>query len=361
MSEASIYSETQTETHDLESIVKNLLIVLSKKERYIIIKRFGIKKERETLERIGNYFQITRERVRQLEKNALNKLQRHFSHTDLGIINKTALRLLQDHGGLYQEDLLINQLLSKMNIKITPNNFAFIRLSLSLENEIVKEFNTLRFRPYFRFSRISNDLIDAICEKIAIELNKQKKPANISDLNMSILQKLASRFGFDAKLITAVLEIDKRIIFINNNTQVGLFEWRNINPRTIRDKASFILKEKCIPLHFLEIAHNIIEKKFDNKKINIQAVHNELIRNKEFVLIGRGIYALKEWGYQEGTVKDIIKNILAINQSLTQEEIISEVLRQRKVKKVTILLNLKNKPEFERIGRKIYKLKNAPV
>ena len=100
----------------------------------------------------------------------------------------------------------------------------------------------------------------------------------------------------------------------------------------------------------------LIKLKFDNKRINLQAVHNELIRHDQFVLIGRGIYALKEWGYVEGTVADIIKDVLKDGKAKSQDAIIKEVLKQRQVKKITIILNLKNKPMFERIGREQYKL-----
>ena len=95
---------------------------------------------------------------------------------------------------------------------------------------------------------------------------------------------------------------------------------------------------------------------FDSKTINTQAVHNELIRHNGFVLIGRGIYALSEWGYSEGTVSDVIVEILRERGELKRDEIIAEVLKRRQVKKITIQLNLKNKPMFQRVGRDVYKL-----
>jgi hypothetical protein len=67
------------------------------------------------------------------------------------------------------------------------------------------------------------------------------------------------------------------------------------------------------------------------------------------VLIGRGIYALSEWGYFEGTIKDVLKDILEKSRTpLDKEEILSEVLKVRKVKKNTVLINLNNEHMFER-------------
>ena len=51
------------------------------------------------------------------------------------------------------------------------------------------------------------------------------------------------------------------------------------------------------PMHFIEIANAISSFGFDNRPVTIQAVHNDLIRYPEFVLVGRGMYALREWGY----------------------------------------------------------------
>ena len=98
---------------------------------------------------------------------------------------------------------------------------------------------------------------------------------------------------------------------------------------------------------------------FDNRSVNLQAVHNELIRHDQFVLIGRGIYALSEWGYEKGTVEHVIERILNKKKELSQEEIVDQVLKQRQVKKITVVLVLKNSGKFERIGRKRYKIKKA--
>jgi hypothetical protein len=76
-------------------------------------------------------------------------------------------------------------------------------------------------------------------------------------------------------------------------------------------------------------------------------VHNELIKDSRFVLIGRGIYAMREWGYQEGTIKNVIKDILSKSEKpLGKEEILEKVMKIRKVKKATVMINLNNKREF---------------
>ena len=78
-------------------------------------------------------------------------------------------------------------------------------------------------------------------------------------------------------------------------------------------------------------------------------MHNELIKDARFVLIGRGIYALKSWGYQKGVVADIIEEILRkAGTPLAREQIIERVMKQRMVKKNTIIVGLSNKQKFQK-------------
>ena len=98
----------------------------------------------------------------------------------------------------------------------------------------------------------------------------------------------------------------------------------------------------------------IREAAFDHKNVTVQAVHNELIRYPQFVLVGRGLYALKEWGYEPGTVADVIERILTEKGPLSKREIIAEVAKQRTVKVGTISLNLQKMPYFVRVGRAVY-------
>ena len=107
----------------------------------------------------------------------------------------------------------------------------------------------------------------------------------------------------------------------------------------------------------MQIAECISKSGFDNRSVNLQAVHNELIRHDNFVLIGRGIYALSEWGYERGTVAEVIEKILAEKGELAQDQIVDLVLKRREVKKITIVLALKNNKQFVRVGRKQYRLK----
>ncbi|MFZ1600625.1 MAG: hypothetical protein WAT31_04585, partial [Candidatus Saccharimonas aalborgensis] len=137
----------------------------------------------------------------------------------------------------------------------------------------------------------------------------------------------------------------------------GLVKWPTVNPKNIRDKIYVILADGGKPLHFSDIAKTIKQSDFKRKDVTTQAIHNELIKDKRFVLIGRGIYALDEWGYSKGTVSDIITKVLKkAGEPLHRDEIVKRVLKSRQVKETTILLNLQSKSEFKRVAKATYTL-----
>ena len=153
----------------------------------------------------------------------------------------------------------------------------------------------------------------------------------------------------------ALARVSKHLATLNG--QWGLIKWPLVNPKNIRDKIYVILKENGHHMHFNEISEAIKLSDFKRKNVTTQAIHNELIKDKRFVLIGRGIYALKEWGYEKGTVADIIREVLReANQPLHRDEIVKRVLKSRFVKETTILLNLQGKPQFKRVAKATYDL-----
>ena len=85
-------SETIEKVQDL---INGLMIVLSDKEKFIIENRFSLNdKPKLTLENIGQHFSVTRERIRQIEKNALKKLERNVNNTPLFVVTQLALETL---------------------------------------------------------------------------------------------------------------------------------------------------------------------------------------------------------------------------------------------------------------------------
>ncbi len=318
------------------------------REREIISRRFGLFERRETLEQIGELLGITRERVRQLEKAVVQKLrQAGQQHKLLGIDNFQTLvmPILNKTGKVIRVSDLTNQLVNSQDrteqsriaflcdlcpdlIVITDddNNYASVASSKSFTEKSLKE--------------ASADVVKAI--------TKIGEPKHI--------EYIAGQAGIkDIIQAEALASTSKHLAKLNE--QWGLIKWPLVNPKNIRDKIYVILSQKGRHMHFNEIAEAIKQSDFKRKNVTTQAIHNELIKDKRFVLIGRGIYALKEWGYEKGTVADIISEVLReAKEPLHRDEIVKRVLKSRFVKETTILLNLQGKPQFRRVAKATYAL-----
>jgi len=340
---------------NLAEIIEEMFMVLTTKEKDVIVQRFSLdNKPKRTLESIGQKFSVTRERIRQIEKIALSKLKRTVQTTRLHLVNQIADKVIAENGGVVLESKLVSKILTAIMSDSSVDGHI-VKLALSINQGVVKTEKTNLLKPFWRLKDVSMADINSIISAGIKILKKKSDVMGSQKLVSDIKQMLGSKVeNYIDPMIVSCLEVDKRIKSVEDG--FGLMSWRHINPRSIRDKAYIVLKNEKKPLHFVEIANKISEAGFDKKVVTTQAVHNELIRYEQFVLVGRGLYALKELGYQKGTVADVIENLLKKKSPLTKQEIIEGVLKQRHVKKGTISLNLQKNPQFVRVGRAVYKL-----
>jgi len=340
---------------NLADVIEEMFMVLTTKEKDVIVQRFSLdNKPKRTLESIGQKFSVTRERIRQIEKIALGKLRRTVQTTRLSVVNEIADKVIRENGGVLLERKLVSEILNLIRSKYDVDSHI-ICLALNINLNINKIEKTNLYEPFWCLKEIDLALVSSVISSGMAILKMKGEVMDDSKLVTQVRQNLGDKLGDQTDpMIISSLEVDKRLKRTDGG--FGLMTWRHINPRSIRDKAYIILKEEKKPLHFVEIANKIAEAAFDKKVVTVQAVHNELIRYDQFVLVGRGLYALKELGYERGTVAEVIGELLKKKSPMTKQEIIEGVLKQRHVKKGTISLNLQKNPQFVRIGRAVYKL-----
>lgn len=321
------------------------------REREIIARRFGLFDRRETLEQIGEILGITRERVRQLEKSVVARLKVQAENNELeqiAQIEEALLSYLHDHGTVARVQEVSANVTSE-NSRTDQSRIAFLAIlcpQLTVLEDDDRYYYAIGIKKVRDAATLQQDVttIVSVIEKIG-------KPATITEIaktsNISETAQAASLASISKKLATL-------------NGQWGLVKWPTVNPKNIRDKIYVILKENGKHMHFNDIADSIKKSDFKRKDVTTQAIHNELIKDKRFVLIGRGIYALKEWGYKKGTVADIISQVLReAGEPLHRDEIVKRVLKSRFVKETTILLNLQGKSQFKRVAKATYELDEA--
>ncbi|MFA5791515.1 MAG: winged helix-turn-helix domain-containing protein [Candidatus Paceibacterota bacterium] len=137
----------------------------------------------------------------------------------------------------------------------------------------------------------------------------------------------------------------------------GLGEWGkatspNIRTRGVKDYAFLVMRRHGTPLHFKEVA-DAISKTF-GKKTHYATCHNELIKDSRFVLVGRGMYALSEWGYKAGIARVVIEDILKKEGPLSKDDVVAKVMKERYFKKNTVLVNLANPKYFKKNKNGLY-------
>ena len=344
MTQATATTQLQT-----EKLVNEVLSTIDReREREIVARRFGLFDRKETLEQIGEMLGITRERVRQLEKSVVTKLRTASEQGTLPHIAEfqaQVLEILNDSGEVSRVSQLTAKLTDEAN-REEQARVAFLS-QLSPELAVVQEDDNYYYSVSIK-SEYDEKALKAKVASLIESIKKIGEPKSIEDI-----AKAASIA--DSKQAAALASTSKALATLNGRW--GLVKWPMVNPKNIRDKIYVILKENGKQMHFNEISAAIKDSDFKRKDVTTQAIHNELIKDKRFVLIGRGIYALKEWGYEKGTVADVIADVLRdAGEPLHRDEIVKRVLQSRFVKETTILLNLQGKPQFKRVAKATYTL-----
>ncbi len=374
-------------------ILDNIFSNLREKEREVISQRFGLNKNNKvTLEAIGKSYNLTRERIRQIENSAINKIRKHDEFNKyLSNLKHVINGLLEEHGGIIERQYLIDNLSylsflagaeQKRDLEVLRNHYDFILTKLLADEfDYVKENGHYHNLWKLKFVEINH--LEDILKDMLNKLEEIKKVHSTEEL-ISLIKKSELYSKYQDKLevsnnfdISNVIKNDhypENYDLINEHKALysllrssknleqnkyghwGIKTWPEITPKTINHKIFLVMENQGKPMHFKEIAEVINKVAFDHKQANAATVHNELILDKKYVLIGRGIYALKNWGYKDGTVVDVVAEVLTeAGQALTKDEIVKRVLDKRQVKQATINLALMDKDRFAKEGNK-YKL-----
>ncbi len=340
---------TQKSLPNISTAVADVLKSIEReREREIVSRRFGLYDRRETLEQIGELLGITRERVRQLEKAVITRLKTSSSKGEFAELLKLQEVYVQElHSmGMAARISDLSARLTKENTKIDQAQVSFLA-TLCPKLVVLDENDFYYHAVAIAEGHDKTSLKDQI-NKVVDAIKKIGEPCGIDQIAEAVGNKSVAH-------TRALASISKQVATLNGRW--GLIKWPMVNPKNIRDKIYVILFENGKPLHFNDIAGAIKKSNFKRKDVTTQAIHNELIKDDRFILIGRGIYALKEWGYKKGTVADIIVEVLKkSDEPLHRDEIVKRVLKKRQVKETTILLNLQGKPEFKRVAKATYAL-----
>jgi len=333
-----------------KKVTKKITSQLHDRASDIVMNRFGLTADgkRKTLEEIGKKYNITRERVRQIEDAALLSVKKSEAYKGEQAIFEELKQLIRKLGSIVAEHELLPYISKD---KATQNHIHFFLV-------LGDAFRKHREDEHFH-TRWSVD--DEMTEKVHDSLKKLY--LSLSDEDLIPETEMIKKFLDHLKELAEEYrdeEMAKR--WLSMSKAVGknpLGEWGkasspNVRTRGVKDYAYLIMRRHGSPMHFKEVADSI--SKTFNKKIHYATCHNELIKDPRFVLVGRGMYALSEWGYKAGIAREVIRDILKREGPLSKEDVIKKVSKERYFKNNTILVNLVNPKYFKKNKSGLYTL-----
>jgi len=332
-----------------KEVTKQLISSLSDRAQDILLRRYGLGKstKRMTLEAIGAEYGITRERVRQIENFALSAIRKSNEYKEATNIFAELSQVMDYYGGIVHEQ----EFLQSVAKDSSAENHIHFLLVISEAFTKLKETNKFHHR-WTTDKDLANQVhssIEKLCENISPnDLVSESKL--VTDFLVE-LADIAERFKEEKEAVAKRWLVLSKELDQNPMGEWGLSTSPNVRMRGIRDYAYLVLRDHGSPMHFTEVAQQITN--IFKKKAHPATCHNELIKDPRFVLVGRGLYALTEWGYTQGVVAEVIRVILKEEGALTKEEIINRVKKERYVKDNTILVNLQNPNYFKKddLGR----------
>lgn len=325
-----------------KQVVKRLLSNLPDRARDVLVQRFGLGKETRmlTLDAIGKKYGITRERVRQIENYAIDMVRKSDEYQEEKAAFTEIESLLHSLGGIVVEDDFLGHVARDKSLQ---NHIFFLLV-------IGEPFKKLKEDDHFKHRWHVNE---ELAKKVEGALHKLYSNLSTDDLLpeseminkfLQHLEDVSEKYK-NQEVIKRWMAISK-VIDRNALGDWGVSHSSNIKNKGVRDYAFLVIRKHGSPIHFRDVAKQITV--MFNKKAHVATTHNELIKDKRFVLVGRGLYALAEWGYMPGVVRDVIKTVLEKNGPLTKEEVIDKVMKERYVKENTIAVNLQNPKYFRR-------------
>jgi Sigma-70, region 4/HB1, ASXL, restriction endonuclease HTH domain len=328
-----------------KALTKKLLKDMPERTKQVISRRFGLDDaQSETLQAIGNDYKLTRERVRQIEQAGMKAIKESKLFMEATEIFDELKKHLSDIGGASDTKSFTNHVTSDA---ILQNHVHFY---LVLGDDFIQKKEGEMFKNHWILNDGSLESLYEIMKDLYTTMDDETLLEQKQIIEQVLKHKKAGEISKKYPINNNVIEKWLSITHAIGKNHLGLYgksDSPHIKTRGVSEMAYLLMRQHGSPMHFREVTESILTK--FGKKINTATVHNELIRNENFVLIGRGLYALREWGYKEGTARDVITDILnREKRGLTKDEILERVMKERHLRENTIYVNLHNKKYFTR-------------
>lgn len=340
----------------ISKIVNSALGTLNPRQKEVVNARFGLEKgaEGETLAAIGDRLHVTRERVRQIENGAIVLVKKNIGgDPEAGIVLEKVKKFISGKGGVARKEDVV-RFASTLMGGVREAHLDFLAEATGAFNLYHEDE---RYSPFYYVTDKDMKTAQSFVDHWVSFLKDRKSRVFTDSYGVQLASFLKTK-SLNKSVAENYINLSKQI-HQNPYGDVGLREWPEISPSTVRDKIYLVLKKMTEPLHFEDIAKSINNVGFDDQKALAPTVHNELIKDDRFVLVGRGMYGLRENGYEPGTARQVIAKVLKHRGPLRPTDVVTHVNHERFFKPNTILINLQNKNYFERMPDGRYRVREA--
>ncbi len=342
----------------ITKLVNTAVAGLNPRQKEVIYARFGIDnvsgKGGQTLAAIGEKLHVTRERVRQIENGAIVVIKRNIGRSpELEAALSKIAKFIAGKGGVAKKSEVVRYA-ATIATGAKENHIDFLADASGVFH-LYREDDA--FHPFYYVTEKDLKNVRTFVEGWVAFLKNRRDKVFAESYEVQLAGFMKTK-AIEGEIAENYLSVSKHI-HKNPYGDTGLREWPEISPSTVRDKIYLVLKKNGEPLHFEDIARHINLAKFDTEKALAPTVHNELIKDNRFVLVGRGLYGLKEHGYEPGTAREVIAKILKGKGAMNTAEVMDAVNKQRFFKPNTILINLQNRNFFERMPDGKYRVRES--
>lgn len=341
---------------NLAQTLDKILANLDSRERDIILRRYGLKGETESLHDIASNYNVTRERIRQIQQRAVHKIKPLIDgDEDINNFFDQVKQFLKPIGVRPEKSFFK---LIVQNFKLEEKDLRIVKFFSIFSRQIVFQKANEIFDDFYAKDEEPHKIIRHSLKRIYFYFLENKEPIPEEEVIKIILKEIKVHLKNrpEKEDLLDLLRI-LRDIGRNPFNLWGLRNHRFIEPKCLKDKIYLILKIENRPLHFIEIYKKLKSVQTIEdlsltwlKDYNINSLRNELIRHSEFVWVGKGIYGLKEWGLIPGTVKELIIQILKEKRKISKEKLWQIISSQKQIQKSSFHIYLKQMKNIKEVN-----------
>jgi hypothetical protein len=310
----------------------------SKKEKYfqIIDMRLGLHESPKSLEEIGTEFNLTRERIRQIERKAIDFLK---SFENIWLITENEIKKFEGND---------NTIIKVEDLKVIPWFNTDIKLELILdyifEKRLIANCFLVKINSNFYLSPISkNDLYN---------LKRKISPVFIGKNDKSVVEEK----------IKKTLHLNENNSLLAKRTTDLIFLLNEKCNYPLENLVKEVLNSSETPMHYKEICSKVVAIRNESPalKVSLNSVKNYLIRHNDIAPLKKGFYCVrKHLDMPEEEQKRLAKNakniILGNGNQIHALEICSKLRLKQSMDWILNAILLFEKPKgIQYLGRLVW-------